>query len=241
MPVRAFISKELPSELSEKLREAGVEFLALPLIKTVPVEFNPQEVLSFSPEVLIFSSKNGVKFFFNRLSPDRLRGVEVIAVGSSTAQELKKLGFSPIIPANFSAEGLVELLRGWEVKGKRFLVVRPKKARSLVQDFLKERGAEVREVVVYQTLPDEEVKEELLNFFSGKVDYAAFTSPSNFNSFLELLGRERLEGVKVIPIGHVTQRAVEKAGLKPLPPPQEYTLNGVVSYLLRLVREGLQA
>ena len=238
MPVRAFVSKELPSELSKKLREAGIEFLALPLIKTVPVEFDPEEVLSFSPEAVIFSSKNGVKFFFSRILPEELREAQFIAVGSSTAQELKKLGFSPIIPANFSAEGLVELLKGREVKGKRFLVVRPKKARSLVQDFLKERGAEVREVVVYQTLPGEEVKEELLKFFSSKVDCAAFTSPSNFNAFLQLAGGERLKGVKIIPIGHVTRRAVEKAGFSCLPPPSEYTLKGVVDCLLELVREG---
>jgi len=235
MAVRLFVSKELPAELSKKLSEKGVEFLALPLIKPLPIDFDIEKVAAFSPDFALFSSKNGVKFFFNRYRPENLRGVQVIAVGSSTAKGLEKLGFSPIYPENFSAEGLIDLLKGWQVKGKNFLIVRPKKARSLVADFLRERGAEVLEVVVYETVPNRSVRGELLNFFSQRVDYATFTSPSNFKSFLELAGGERLKGVKIIPIGHVSAQAIKEAGFNPLPPPSKYTLEGVVDYLLKLV------
>jgi len=236
MPVRFFISKELPPELADKLREVGAEYLALPLIKTVPLPFEPEEVTRFSPQFVLFSSKNGVKFFFKRFLPEALKGVKVIAVGSSTAEELKKLGFEPIIPNNFSAEGLLELLKEWDVKGKRFLIVRPKKARSLVQDFLKERGAQTLEVIAYQTLPREEAKEELLKFFSKGVDCAAFTSPSNFKSFLKLAGRDVLKGVELLPIGHVTAAAIKKEGFEPLEPPKEYTLKGIVESLVSLAK-----
>ena len=233
MPVRFFISKELSQEQEERLKGAGVDFLGLSLIKTVPVEFDVSEVLSFRPEYAIFSSRNGVKFFFSRVKPE-LRGVKFISVGSSTAAELSKLGFNPVIPDNFSAEGLVELLKGWNLKGRSFLIVRPKKARTLLKDFLVSKGANILEVVAYQTLPNLEVKDKVLGFFSEKVDYAAFTSPSNFKAFLEVLprGREVLSSVNIIPIGHVTEKAIKREGLSPLPPPSEYTVNGIIEKLL---------
>lgn len=240
MPVRFFISKELSQEQEERLKEAGVDFLGLSLIKTVPVEFDVSEVLSFRPEYAIFSSRNGVKSFFSRVKPENLRGVKFISVGSSTAAELSKLGFNPVIPDNFSAEGLLELLKGWNLKDRSFLIVRPKKARTLLKDFLLSKGANVLEVVVYQTLPNLEVKDKVLGFFSEKVDYAAFTSPSNFKAFLEVLprGREVLSSVKIIPIGHVTEKAIKREGLSPLPPPSEYTVNGIIEKLLSLEKNS---
>ncbi|ADU96477.1 Uroporphyrinogen III synthase HEM4 [Thermovibrio ammonificans HB-1] len=236
MPVKArlFISKELPPHLAERLSSEGVEFLATPLIKTVPLEFKPEEVTAFSPDIAVFSSKNGVKHFFTRVDPRELEGVTVVAVGSATAKALEELGFSPLVPENFSGEGVVELLKELSVKGKKVLIVRPKKARSVVQDFLEAQGAELLEAVVYETLPRREVKEELERFFEKKVDYAAFTSPSNFKAFLSVTGREELlKGVKLLPIGHVTQKAIEKAGFKPLEPPREYTVEGIVNRLLK--------
>ncbi len=236
MPVRFFISKELNRQQKERLREVGVDFLGLPLIKTIPVEFDPSAVLSFKPDSVVFSSKNGVRFFFERFPCEGLGGAEVIAVGSATAKELEKRGFLPVYPENFSAEGLIELLKDRELKGKRFLIVRPKKARRLLPDFLRERGAEVLELVVYETVPDSGAAQELSRFFGSNVDYAAFTSPSNFKSFLKVFpsGRELLKGVRIIPIGHVTAEAVKKEGFSPLPPPKEYTVDGIINELLKL-------
>ncbi len=236
MPVRFFISKELTESQSLKLKEAGVEFLALPLIETLPVDFDSRVVSDFSPNYAIFSSKNGVRFFFNRLDPSSLRGTEVIAVGSATAKELEALGFSPIVPENFSGEGLVGLLKNFDLREKRFLVVRPRKARSLVIDFLRERGANLLELIVYETVPREGVGREVFDFFLKGVDYAAFTSPSNFKTFLKVVpkGRELLKGVKLIPIGHVTERAIEREGLTPLSPPKEYTVDGLIERLFEL-------
>jgi len=236
MSVRFFISRELTGEQKERLRKAGVEFLGLPLIKTLPVEFDAPSVSSFNPHFAVFSSKNGVRFFFNRFPPERLRGIKVVAVGSSTARELMKLGFSPLVPENFSAEGIVELFREADLKGMRFLIVRPRKARSLLREFLEGKGAQVLELVVYQTVPDREAGREVREFFSRRVDYAAFTSPSNFKSFLDVVpeGRELLKGVGLIPIGHVTLKAIEKEGFSPLSPPSQYTVDGIIGELLSL-------
>ncbi len=238
MPVRFFISKELKERQKSLLRNNGVEFLGAPLIKTIPVNFNPQEALSFEPTSLVFSSKNGVKFFLKEVPYEKIIGKKVYAVGPSTAEYLKELGIKSEIPENFSGEGLIKLLKGKELKGERFLIVRPKKARKLLTSFLKERGVPFKEVIVYETIENQEVKPKVEEFFKEKVDFTAFTSPSNFKSFLKLFPhlKGKLAESKVIPIGHITEKAIREKGINPLPPPKEYTVDGILEKLLSFVK-----
>jgi len=233
--VRVFISSKLPPDLERELSSRGVELLALPLIKTVPVEFNPLILRAFSPDYIVFSSKNGVKWFFDRVPVDWVE-CETVAVGSSTAEKLRELGFSPLVPSEFSGEGLVDLFKGKDLRGVRFLLVRPKVARKVFSDFLKERGAVIEELIVYETVYDTSKKEELLNFFKSGVDFAAFTSPSNFKSFLSQVPRELLKNVNLIPIGTTTKKAIEKAGFSCYTVPEEFSLRGIVETLLKEVQ-----
>ena len=234
MPVRVFISSNLPPDLERELSSRGVELLSFSLIKTVPVDFNPLILRAFSPDYLVFSSKNGVKWFFNRVPVDWVE-CETVAVGSSTAGKLRELGFSPLVPSEFSGEGLVDLFKGKDLRGVRFLLVRPKVARRVFSDFLRERGAVVEEVVVYETVCDTSRKEELLSFFQKRVDFAAFTSPSNFKSFLSQVPTKVLNGVNLIPIGTTTKKAIEEAGFSCYTVPEEFSLRGIVEEVLKAI------
>ena len=233
--MRVFISTKISDEQKKKLEAAGFNVIAFPLIKTSPLPFDPEEARQFNPDFIVISSKNGVKYFFSRVSPSKFKATKFIAVGSSTAQKLKELGIDPIVPENFSGEGLVELLKTLDLEGKRFLVVRPKVARKLVSEFLKEKGIAVKELVVYETVPDSSRKEKLQEELLKGFDVVAFTSPSNFKAFLEFGGKlaeTTLKEVKIVPIGHVTAQAVEKRGFKVWKLPFVYTVDGIVELIL---------
>ena len=243
MPVRVFFSAELKEDQKEILRKTGFEPVSIPLIRTIPVEFSMEEVLAFSPDFVIISSKNGVKHFFSRIPPEKFKSSRFIAVGSSTAKKLEELSIEPLIPENFSGEGLVELLNSIDLDGKKFLIVRPKVARKLVSEFLKKSGAEVKEVVVYETVANEDIKETLMAEINRGFEILAFTSPSNFKSFLRLTGekgREILNKGKIVPIGHVTQKAIEKEGFKIWKVPVEYTVKGIIDLIVKVNREHSQ-
>jgi uroporphyrinogen-III synthase len=243
MPVRVFFSAELKENQKEILRKAGFEPVSIPLIRTIPVEFSMEEVLAFSPNFVIISSKNGVKHFFSRIPPEKFKSSTFIAVGSSTAKKLEELSIEPLIPENFSGEGLVELLNSMDLDGKKFLIVRPKVARKLVSEFLRKSGAEVKEVVVYETVANEDIKETLMAEINRGFEILAFTSPSNFKSFLRLTGergREVLNKGKIVPIGHVTQKVIEKEGFKIWKVPVEYTVRGIIDLIVKVNREHSQ-
>jgi len=233
--VRIFISTKVSDEQRERLKAAGFEMVAFPLIRTVPVDFEPEEVHTFRPDFIVISSKNGAKHFFSRISPKELETAKFIAVGSSTADRLRKLGLEPFIPENFSGEGLVELLKGFNLENKRFLIVRPRVARKVVSQFLREKGAEVKELITYETVPDASKKELLEKELKEGFDINSFTSPSNFKAFLELgkkLAEDTLKKCKLVPIGHVTAEALEKKGFKVWKTPSVYTVDGIIDIIL---------
>jgi len=233
VPIRVFISSELPEELERELGD--LKFLALPLIKTVPVSFNPLVLEAFNPEFLVFSSKNGVKHFFSRVSPEKVRDKKIVSVGKSTAEYLKTLGLESLYPSEFSAEGLVQLFQGEKLIGRRFLIVRPKIARRLLANFLKESGAVVEELVVYETVPDYSRSKEVLKFFEDGVDLVALTSPSNLKALLEIVPFNLLKGGRFIPIGTTTKRAIEEKGLSVIGLPEEFSLRGIVHFIRKVI------
>ncbi|MBM4135627.1 MAG: uroporphyrinogen-III C-methyltransferase [Nitrospira sp.] len=106
------------SEGFESLEEHGAEIIEFPTIEIVPPE-SYEELDSTIDKVesyhwLIFTSKNGVNFFFQRVfEKDRdirdLRGIKICAIGSKTAQAVRKYGIKvDLVPDEFRAEGLIE-------------------------------------------------------------------------------------------------------------------------------------
>ncbi len=102
----------------ERLEELGAEILEFPTIEINPPE-SYEEIDSSIDHItsynwLIFSSRNGVKYFFRRFfEKDKdireLKGIKICAIGTKTAQEVKKYGLNiDLIPDEFRAEGLIE-------------------------------------------------------------------------------------------------------------------------------------
>ncbi len=235
MSVRVLFSKKLSENQKEMLLKAGFEPVDLPLIRTEEVPFNRNEVLSFQPDFVVFSSRNGVKHFFSRISIDDFKGAEFIAVGSSTANELTKMGVEPLVPGKFSGEGLIDLLESFNLKGKKFLLVRPKSARNVVPQFLKNKGASIKEVIVYETLPNLSVKEELIRELNRGFEFLVFTSPSTFKSYLKIsnkAGKDLLAKARIVPIGDVTKKAIELEGYNVWKVPDRFTLDGIIDIIL---------
>ena len=107
--------------------------------------------------------------------------------GPGTARALAEHGIvADVVPERFVAEALVEALAEVEVEGKRVLVARAAEARDVLPDALRERGAEVDVVALYETVreqPDAEAVEA-----AQGADYVTFTSSSTVTNLIEALG-----------------------------------------------------
>jgi uroporphyrinogen III methyltransferase/synthase len=236
----------------EPLEELGAEIIEFPTIEVVPPVSYEELDKSIDNigayDWLIFTSRNGVKYFFKRFfDRDRdirdLKGIKICAIGSKTEKEIKKYGIkTDLIPDEFRAEGLIKLIqeiegsRGKGLGGVKFLLPRAEVAREIFPEKIRELGGEIDIPVTYRTIKPESRGKRLRRFLKeGRISIATFTSAATFNNFREIMGEDAdklLKGVIIAAIGPVTARAVEKAGLHVDIMPKEFTIETMVEEII---------
>jgi uroporphyrinogen III methyltransferase/synthase len=201
---------------------------------------------------LIFTSTNGVKYFFSRLfekSVDirELKDLKICAIGTKTESAVNRFGIRvDLVPEEFRAEGLIEAFmkedKGQRTKGKRmdaeplkgmkFLLPRAEVAREVFPETVRELGGVIDVPVAYRAIKPDYHGKRLKRFLKeGRITIATFTSAATFTNFRDIMGEdadELLKHVAIAVIGPVTAKAIEKAGLKVDIMPKEATIEAMV-------------
>jgi uroporphyrinogen III methyltransferase / synthase len=218
------------SELASRLRELGAEVVETPAIRIEPLPVELPE----PPELLCFTSPNGVRLYFDALPGDArsLAGVRVAAIGPATATALRERGIeADIVPERFVAEGLLEALdreaaSGQPLAGRRVLIARAEEARDALPDGLRERGAAVEVLALYRTVAEPLTDPEAL----ARASYVTFTSSSTVR-FLLASGAALPEGARLASIGPVTSATLREHGLEPDVEAERHDIDGLVDAL----------
>jgi uroporphyrinogen III methyltransferase / synthase len=245
----------------ELLEELGAEIIEFPTIEIVPPETYDELDLSINKintyNWIIFTSRNGVKYFFKRYFDKNkdirdLKGINICAIGTRTAQEIQKYGMKvDLVPEEFRAEGLIEAFLKKQraeskeqkelLKGMKFLLPRAEKARDIFPEKVREMGGEIDVPVTYRTIKPESRGKRLRRFLKeGRISIATFTSAATFNNLRDIMGEDAealLKGVTIAVIGPVTAKAVEKAGLQVDIMPKEATIGAMVEEIIRWTGE----
>ncbi|MFD0713955.1 uroporphyrinogen-III C-methyltransferase [Paenibacillus sp. GCM10027626] len=237
------------SELAERIETLGGEACEYPVIATRESAAAEQiervtEALQAaeSYDWLLFTSVNGVEYFFgwlSRLGIDirRYYKARIAAVGPATAAALESRGLIvDSIPAQFQAEGLIDILAGELQAGQRVLLARGALGRDVLPKELRARGAEVVDAAIYETVVAEEQDEEALELLKdGKVHMITFTSSSTVNNLITVLKRsgitnplELLSAATIACIGPLTAEAARNAGLHVHIQPEDATIESLV-------------
>ncbi len=215
------------SELAVRLRALGAEVLQTPAIRIVPLAAQAPPLEDF--DLLCLTSANGAELLFEALARDgrdarALAGLQVAAIGPGTAAALRAHGvIADIVPERFVAEGLIEALA--DVPVRRALIARAAQARDVLPDALRERGAEVEVLPLYETVA-EPVDAQAL----ARADYVTFTSSSTVRFLLAsaTLG----ERTRVVSIGPVTSETLREHGIEPDVEAQRHDVDGLIDALL---------
>jgi uroporphyrinogen III methyltransferase/synthase len=241
-------AREQASKLVERLQELGAECLEVPTIEIVP----PEDWTTVDKSIdnldtydwIVFSSVNGVRFFFERLFTKgkdirALRDVKLCAVGPATAKELERLGLrTDMIPESYRAESIIEEFRKKDMTGKKVLLPHPKEARPVIPVELRDMGAIVEEVIAYYTRPVCHNFEELKELLQEReVDLVTFTSSSTVKNFKKLFTEEEaralLSDVAFASIGPITADTAKELGFKVVITPDEYTIDALCDAIER--------
>ncbi|HEX5990728.1 MAG TPA: uroporphyrinogen-III C-methyltransferase [Solirubrobacterales bacterium] len=228
------------SGLAATLRDLGAEVVELPAIRIEP-RIESEEVLKVAGalgvyELVCLTSPNGVRLLFEAmeaagLDARALAGVTVAAIGPGTARALAARGvLADVVPEHFVAEGLIEALEDTEVSGTRVLVARAAEARDVLPDALRERGAEVDVVALYETVREQPGDAEVEAARSA--DYVTFTSSSTVTNLVEALGDRFPKSARIVSIGPITSETARAAGLEVHVEAERHDVDGLLAALL---------
>ncbi|MDY0164121.1 uroporphyrinogen-III C-methyltransferase [Desulfobotulus sp.] len=239
-------AREQASDLLHQLTELGAHCIEMPTIRVQ----EPKDLSAMDSAIerlnrydwLVFTSANGVKYFFQRLFEKgldvrALHQVKTACIGPVTAQRLLSFGIRcDILPESYRAESVVDAFRTEAMAGQRVLLPRAEEARSVLPDSLREMGADVDEVTAYVTLPVTDQAEALVSILEKKeADIVTFTSSSTVRNFKALLPENRFteltDTLKVASIGPITSDTARALGFSVHTEALEYTIPGLVQAL----------
>jgi uroporphyrinogen III methyltransferase/synthase len=235
--------------MATALRDLGAEPIELPTIRIVAardealVRAHAQRLPEY--DWVIFTSTNGVKFFFQALREAGgdarwFARAKLAAIGPATRAALAEHGLSAdLVPEEFRGEAVAEAIKraSGTLAGRKVLLPRAEVARDALPALLRDAGASVDVVPAYRTVeaaPEcfQEIRERLEN---RSIDIVTFTSPSTVTRLADALapdGRALLAATSIAAIGPITASAVEGLGLKPAVVAESYTAEGLVDALV---------
>ena len=236
------------SGLVAELNRLGAQCIEVPTIKIAP----PEDIKPLETAIddlgqydwLVLTSVNGVKYFFDTLFAKgkdvrALGHLKFACIGPVTKERLADYGIiSDILPDTYQAESVVEAFSDLDMTGKKVLLPRAKKARTILPEQLTRMGALVDEVTAYETRLADEGKEMLIDMLeAGDIDAVTFTSSSTVTNFLTLLEGQNasalLEKVVLASIGPITSDTIRAQGLTPDIEAGAFTIDGLIEALLK--------
>jgi uroporphyrinogen III methyltransferase / synthase len=232
-------AREQISALSSRLEHLGADIIEYPTIKIVPPDSweKVDEAINSieSYDWLVFTSSNGVKYFFERLLSlgmdlRSLNRVKIGSIGPATTEALKCYHLNADLCATeFKAEGILDSFKNENAIDKNILIPRAMIARDVLENELSKLGANVDVVHVYMTVKEEADREELLDALRCEsIDIITFTASSTVQNFFDSLKdldiNGLMKGINFACIGPITQETLGKYGFKATVVPDEFTI-----------------
>lgn len=228
------------TRLADTLAAEGARAVEAPAIRIEPpLSWGPVDaaIERGGYDWVVFTSANGVRFFFERLIHARLgaawfESTRLAAIGPETARALASHGVrADFVPNEYVAEALVACLSdAGPLTARRVLLPRADIARDVLARRLAEAGAVVDEVAAYRTVAESAPPDLVGRLQAGEIDVVTFTSSSTVRALVDMLGphRDLLGRTTIACIGPVTAATAREAGLEPQVVATTYTVPGLV-------------
>ncbi len=210
--------------LASSIEAAGGKVLRFPVIDIQPLSptTTDQAILQALPQydLIIFISSNAVQHGLPLLQP-LPASLQTACVGKATAAAFQRLSGKNIdlVPEKrFNSEGLLALPQLQHVSGKKILIVRGNGGRELLADTLRQRGAEVDYLNVYQRQLPHSNSGELQQYLQNQqIAAIVITSAEGLHNLLQLTPDHAHVHLQQVPLVLIDARLVsiaQQAGFK---------------------------
>ncbi len=232
-------SKSQAKELKVKLKDLGAEVTEINsiAIKDTSNNLDKYKDIIDTYDHILLTSVNGVKVFFDYLIKEKIDVRTIKArfsvIGKATKKALEERGIIPFKTSReFIGEGLLKVITPHINKGEKILIPASAKSRSFLQDELKNLGADVTKVDIYDVLKGELKNEKAFE----EVDAILFTSPSTFENMKEMVGIDKIKEKICISIGPITNKSLKEDGIDALVC-KEHSEDGFLKEIEEMLKE----
>lgn len=209
--------------IKQSLMSEGFDVLSFPLIEIKPLSISEQSLSIFQQiadfKQIVFTSKNGVSFFFEQLkSTNDIKNARFACIGKSTAQTLEAYGFkAKLIGTRTAAEFLPLLQNQFVNPNEKLLLIQGKLADNILLTGLQTLCPTTR-LDLYDTLPVKDYPTELVERVrKDEYELLLFTSPSAYHRFYEIMNENQISApFRIACIGNTTAKAVRDSGVEPV-------------------------
>jgi uroporphyrinogen-III synthase len=209
----------------------GITILPLPLTKQKAVLFAWPDDLDINRiDWLLFTSANGVRFFFDRINQLQCavsNHTKFGAVGKATADAIRAIGFEPtFVSEETRGDAMFAQLIESEInEGYLALWARAETVVTDPTELMQKRGILFRSIICYATesQPVDDSHTQLT-----ENDAILFTAPSAVNSFASQIGTPV---ARMIAIGEVTANAIKALGWSDPVIMNHADINSVLEYI----------
>ena len=240
---RILVTRARPqaSDFSELLEEKGAEVIQFPTIEITPLE----KTVIPTPEKydwIVFTSVNAVEIYYQYLLRNgkdtrAFGGIKICAVGPKTVETINQIGMRPdFVPSHASGKTVATELN--DVDGKKILLPRAKIATPTLPNILRERGAIVDDVPLYDTVKvtSENCNAVETDLLDGNIDIVTFTSSSTVTNFLDMFpartAKDLLANVRIAVIGPTTETTAQQHGINVDIVAQETTIESLTDAIV---------
>lgn len=191
---------------------------------------------------IILTSQNASEFFFKRLEEKNLdlqkifSEKKIYVIGKKTEEGVKKFGLhiTPL-PESVDSKHFAVVLSKEAISGKRFLFPKGNLAGTALATTLRQHGAQIEEIVVYETTAPLSTDTSRISRLiqENQINVLTFFSPSSFANFLAVIQASNLRNIVIAAIGNTTADAIRSAGFETDIVAEQPTTAGLVAAIVK--------
>ena len=191
--------KEQGERLAERLKSKGFIPILAPMIEIAELDpkHRDQQLAALKnlekADAAVAISSNAFGFAQRLLDSAEIsipNSLEWFAIGEATAEAMRSRGLNPVIPdSRFDTEGLLSRTEMSEIRNKKFVLLAGVGGRKKLEDVLRERGALVERIELYQRVAQSSEKLDLKDEPDALIAMSGETLES-LSKYLEHTGQD---------------------------------------------------
>lgn len=229
--INIILTQEEKANGFQKLFDSKANIFHYPMIKTEKI-LNIEEFDISKYHFYIFTSKNGVKYFFDKnfIKIQDYKNIKSICIGKKTEKILKNYNIDSYYTSkrNYADKMCKELKKSKIINSEKSLLINGNLSKNNLFNCLK-KFSDIERINFYKTILVKKKEKNMNELISNEKTYTVFTSSSGFDAFSKMYDPNK---TKIISIGNSTSDFIIEKGYHPLLTSKMQSYEGITESII---------